>query len=174
MLPQHKPSPWLYTAGEIGFFLIAGASILAAILISLIYIPALPPGAIHWPALVILYWACYQPRWQPLLLIFIMGILCDLLSGASLIGITSFIGVLLATLLRSQNHLLLALPFWAVWLIVSGFLFLWRGIEAMAFGLALGIWPPATMWLGSVLLSAICFPLVAVLLAPLRRAEFRL
>lgn len=174
MALQHKSSPWLYTASEIGFFLIVAVSILAAILISMIYIPGLPAGAIHWPALVILYWAAYQPRWQPLLLIFIMGMICDLLSGSPLIGMTSFIGVLFAALLRSQNHLILALPFWAVWLIVSGFMLCWRALEALAYGLFLSILPAPTVWLGSALVSIICFPLLALILAPLRRAEFRL
>lgn len=171
-MPHHK-SHWMTAAGEIGFFLIVGASVLAAILISMIYIPALPPASVHWPALVILYWAAYQPRWQPLLLVFIMGILCDLLSGSSLIGITSFIGVLFATILRSQNHLILALPFWAVWMIITGLLLSWRAIELLAYGTIMGIWPPIAMWAGSALISAICFPIVALALAPLRRAEFR-
>ncbi len=174
VLPHHKPAPWLYTAGEIGFFLIVAVSILAGILLSLVYIPGAPSATIHWPALIILYWACYQPRWQPLWLVFIMGILCDLLSGTSLIGITSFTGVLFAAILRSQNHLVLALPFSIAWLVIAAFMFFWRILEVLAHGWITGIWLPPVMWLGSVLLSALCFPLVAMILAPLRRAEFRL
>lgn len=173
MALQPKHTGWISAAGEIGFILVASLSVWAAILLSLLYIPGIPTGAIHWPALVILYWACYQPRWLPLIMVFIMGVLCDLLSGTELIGLTAFIAILLSILLRSQNALILSLPFWMVWLIVAGLMFCWRMFEIMAQGLMIGVWPSPMTWLVSVLLSALAFPLVAILLAPLRRAEFR-
>lgn len=173
MALQPKHTGWISAAGEIGFILLATASVLAAILLSLVYIPGVPVGAIHWPALVILYWSCYQPRWLPLLVIFGLGVLCDLLTGTELIGITAFTGISLSVLLRSQHALILALPFWTVWLIISGIIFFWRFTEVVAQGLIMGIWPSLLIWLISVVLSSLAFPLVAILLAPLRRAEFR-
>ena len=159
--------------GAAGFWLMPIASMTAALLISLIYIPRLSAVAVHWPALVMMYWAMYRPAWQPTGLVFIFALMCDLLSGTNLIGITALIAVLMTTVLRSQNQLFLALPFWVDWAIVAICIFIWRGLEALAQGTLLGTWPSAAMWLGSGLLSALAFPLVAFLLSPLRRAAFR-
>lgn len=159
--------------GAAGFWLMPIASVTAALLISLVDIPRMPALSIHWPALAILYWACYRPEWQPAGLVFFFGLLCDLLSGSPLIGITPLIAIFITTLLRYQNHLILALPFWAVWLIVGICLLLWRGTEAVLYGALLDNWPAAVLWLGSVLLSTLAFPVVAFFLAPLRRAAFR-
>lgn len=161
------------TFGSAGFWIMPIASLTAALLISLIYIPRMPALSIHWPALVILYWASYRPEWQPTGLVFIFGLFCDLLSGSPLIGVTPLIAVLLTTILRSQNHIILALPFWAVWTITAFGLFFWRGCEALIQGMVMGSWPSAAIWMGSVLLSTLAFPLVALLLTPLRRAAFR-
>jgi rod shape-determining protein MreD len=170
---SHSSAPWLHAFGAIGFSFIAAASVFFAILISLIHLPGVPSGAIHWPALVILYWACYRPRWQPIWMVLILGVLCDLLSGSPLIGITAFIGIILVTLLRYQNHLILSLPFWILWGVLAMLIFIWRLLEFLAYGAWLGIWLPASVWLLSVVLSAFAFPVIALLLAPLRRAEFR-
>lgn len=173
LVRYHKRAPWMQALGDAGFWLMPAASITAAILLSLIYVPQAPTVAIHWPALVILYWACYRPRWQPAGLVFIFALLCDAMSGNPLLGITALIAVLITTLLRKQNHLLLALPFWGVWMIVSVLMVSWRGTEAFVQGALLGTWPTSLMWLGSAGVSALAFPLVAMVLSPLRRAAFR-
>ncbi len=168
-----KSTAWWQVLGDAGFWLMPIASITAALLLSLIYIPGMPPLVIHWPALVMIYWACYRPEWQPTGLVFIFALLCDLLSGTPLIGITALIAVFMTTILRSQNNLFLALPFWMDWIIVSICIFVWRGFEALAQGLFIGTWPHAAMWFTSAFVSALAFPLVAIILSPLRRAAFR-
>jgi rod shape-determining protein MreD len=168
-----KNTAWWQVLGDAGFWLMPIISMTGALLLSLIYIPGLPTLIIHWPALVMIYWACYRPQWQPTGLVFAFALLCDLLSGTPLIGITALIAVFITTVLRSQNNLFLALPFWMDWVIVSVCIFVWRGFEALAQGLLLGTWPGATMWFTSAFVSALAFPLVAIVLSPLRRAAFR-
>jgi rod shape-determining protein MreD len=160
--------------GDAGFWLVVMLCHFLAITLSLVYIPGLGGAPIHWLALTILYWACYRPEWQPLPLLFVIGLASDLLTGSGLVGLTSFIAVALSVLLLKQKSLLLALPFWALWAVVGLLLLLWRGFEALAQGLVLGLWPPLSVWLLSAVLTALVFPVVAILLAPLRRAAFQL
>lgn len=138
-------------------------------LLNVTYISGFPGISIHWLALVVLYWASYRPEWQPTLLVFIAGLIYDFMSGTHLVGITPLIAVSMHVLLRNQSHLILAFPFWAVWLITAAMIAIWRGVEALADGLLLGLWPSFGVWFGSAVITALAFPLVAVCMAPLRR-----
>lgn len=167
VVPSSVPPFW--SREFFGFWIVPAATMLAATLINVTYISGFPGISIHWFMLVILYWASYRPEWQPAVLVFLAGLLYDLVCGAHLVGITPFLAMVAHLLLRSQSHLILAMPFWAVWLVIASIVIAWRGAEALAYGVMLDIWPGAYVWLGSATITALAFPIAALALTPLRR-----
>ena len=165
--PSSFPNFWSWEF--FGFWIIPAAAMFIAILLNVTYITGFPGVSIHWLILVIFYWATYRPEWQPTLLVFIASLIYDFISGNPLLGVTPFLGVSAHLILRRQTHLLRAIPFWGVWLVTAGMVFIWRTLEAALNGVLLGQWPSLGAWLGSTFITALAFPIVAMCMAPLNR-----
>lgn len=127
--------------------------------------PALPMIAVY-------YWAVHRPDLLPFSVVFLAGLLLDILAGAPL-GLHSFVFLVCQFLVVSQRRLLIGQPF----------LFLWCGfavVEILAMlleWLAFGIYANDFQSIGRPLIGALItmalFPVVAWLLLQMQRGLLR-
>lgn len=111
----------------------------------------------------IYYWSAYRPTLVPLWLVFILGIMLDLLSGAP-VGLNAFVLVAARWLVTDQRLFLMGQPFMIVWL---GFIIV-CAIAAAAQWLIYGAlnlsWSAPETIPAMIALGAVLFPPVSILL----------
>ena len=99
------------------------------------------------------YWACYWPRLMHPGVLFVIGFLEDSLSGG-VIGLRSFLYLLIYMLVISQRRLILKEPFPVVWGIFGFSAFVYTLLSLAAFRLFEGHmfigWQPFSQWLMTV------------------------
>ena len=113
--------------------------------------------------MAIYYWSIYRPTLLPEWLMFIAGIMLDLLSGMP-VGVNAFIFIFLRWSISRQRLFLMGQPFLMVW---SGVLLasISYGLISWAlFGLAHFHWTPLQPVSISIVLGVILFPFVNVML----------
>ncbi len=113
--------------------------------------------------IAIYYWSIYRPTLLPEWLMFVVGIMLDLLSGMP-VGINAFIFIVLRWSISRQRLFLTAQPFVMVW---CGFLLanISYGLMSWAlFGLAHFHWTPLQPVWVSIALGVGLFPFVNMLL----------
>jgi rod shape-determining protein MreD len=95
---------------------IPALSIFVLLLIALIpmRLPASWAAGGLWPLLGLFYWSLVQPRLVPVLLIFVIGLLCDLALNMAL-GCHGLIFILLHVVVTTQRRFLIGQGFWLVW-----------------------------------------------------------
>ena len=113
--------------------------------------------------MAIYYWAIYRPTLMPAWLVFIAGILLDLLSGVP-VGLNTIVFMLIQWSVRDQRRFLMGQNFLMIWI---GFVVLsvMAGLLQWAmFGLVNWGWPPLTpLWMSTAFGGSI-FPFVCVIL----------
>jgi len=127
--------------------------------------PALPMIAIY-------YWATHRPDLLPFTVVFVAGLLLDILAGGPL-GLHSFVFLICHFLVVTQRRLLVGQPFLFLW---CGFVvvqLLATFLEWMAFG----IYANDIQSIGPVLISGMItmalFPMIAWLLLQMQRGLLR-
>ena len=95
---------------------IPALSIFMLLLIALIPVrlPASWSAGGLWPFLGLFYWGLVQPRLVPVLLVFTIGLLCDLALNVAL-GCHAIVFILLHVVLTTQRRFLVGQGFWLVW-----------------------------------------------------------
>ncbi len=110
--------------------------------------------------MVLYYWAVYRPAILPPLLIFIIGLTYDFLSGFP-IGISSFIFIILYKSVSSQRHIIIDQPFIVIWLayvvVSSASLLAQWGL----FGLLNFQWTPFMPVILAIIAGGLLFPIIA-------------
>ncbi len=127
--------------------------------------PALPMIAIY-------YWATHRPDLLPFTVVFVAGLLLDILAGGPL-GLHSFVFLICHFLVVTQRRLLVGQPFLFLW---CGFVvvqLLATFLEWMAFG----IYSNDIQSIGPALISGMItmalFPMIAWLLLQMQRGLLR-
>lgn len=112
----------------------------------------------------IFYWALYAPNLLPMLLVFLLGALQDMIWGQTL-GLNAVGFVLLYQAVQSQHHFLSDRSFGLVW---AGFILL-SGLITFGQGMLVALFQPVDFHLlgMTMLVSVLLFPVVYGLLAML-------
>ena len=112
-ISKHLDLLWRYSlAHSLTLFLL----VLAVVSFSVPYADQIKP---YFLLMVVYYWAIYRPTMIPSYFLLIVGLLFDLLSGQSFIGITSLIFLIVQWVISDQRLFLMAQPFVVIWLIFS-------------------------------------------------------
>ncbi len=113
--------------------------------------------------IVIYYWSVYRPALLPPILIFIIGISLDFISGLPA-GLSSFIFLIMNNIVSNQRLFLTGQPFMIVWLgfIIVGFSTLL--IQWFLFGLINLQWTPIEPVMLAIISGVLLFPVVSLIL----------
>ena len=122
-------------------------------------------GVLQAPFLImaIYYWSVFRPTLLPFWLVFIVGILVDLLSALP-VGMTAFLFIIVRWLVVDQRRFLMGQPFIMMW---SGFvvvLLIVALLEWLLFGLVLKDMQSAEPAVVFVALGSALFPVVSIIL----------
>lgn len=124
---QEIPTRWL----TFGSYVLPPLVLALLILLSIAPIQAMGYNDIFPPFIYIAvyYWSIYRPKAMPATLAFGLGIILDLLMGATL-GLHAFILLVLRWIVKSQRRFLMGQPFMALWLVflivtITGRLIYW-------------------------------------------------
>ncbi len=113
--------------------------------------------------MVIYYWAIYRPMLIPPILVFIIGLCLDLVSGFP-VGISAFIFLIVRQIISDQRLFLTGQPFMVIWL---GFILLSVAVAIVQwclFGLIYLQWTPVKPVFLTAVAGALLFPVIAVIL----------
>ncbi len=110
--------------------------------------------------MMLYYWSLYRPSMMPPLLVFLVGICFDLLSGFP-VGISSFVLIILNRVVSDQRLIIIEQPFLVVWLgyIVVSSVALF--IQWALFGLLNFHWTPFMPVVLMIGAGSFLFPLIA-------------
>lgn len=158
-------------------FLRQAAPSLATFLLVLLSVTPLPIpsyGAVApvLPMIAIYYWAAHRPDLLPFGVVFVAGLLLDILAGGPL-GLHSFVFLICQFLVVTQRRLLVGQPFLFLW---CGFVvvhLLATFLEWMAFGIYANDIQPIGSPLISALITMALFPMIAWLLLQMQRGLLR-
>jgi rod shape-determining protein MreD len=118
--------------------------------------------------MAIYFWSVYRPTLLPVWLVFISGILLDLLSGTPL-GLNAALFVLIRLVVVDQRRFLLAQSFIMVWLGFAVVNFIYNAFQWLILStLSLQFMPLHDLWT-SVLLGFVFFPVLSIVLHITRR-----
>ena len=123
-------------------------------------------GPIKAPFLLmaIYYWAIYRPTLLPVWAVFIAGILMDLISGITTVGISALTFIIVRWIVIDQRRFLMGQSFFVTWI---GFMIVDLGsgiFEWVVFCLMSGSWLSFQPLGFSILLGIALFPLISFLL----------
>lgn len=154
-----------YISGEAAGFALAYVVIALLFLVNVQAPPLLSAGGAGAPFLLmgIYYWSAYRPTLVPLWLVFIFGLLLDLLSGAP-VGLNTCVLVAARWLVTDQRLFLTGQPFMIVWL---GFILVCAAASAaqwLIYGALNLAWNAPEVILAMIALGAVMFPPVNILL----------
>ncbi len=149
-------------------------AVLMLVLVSVTPLPIRAYGAVAplLPMIGIYYWAIYRPDLLPFVVVFLAGLLLDLLTGAPL-GVHSFAFLLCHGLVFTQRHFMVGRSFVALW---CGFVvvqLLASLLEWVVFSLYSGAALRLSPALFSGLITIALFPLFAWLLMQVQRGFLR-
>ena len=118
---------------------------------------------ISFMSMIIYYWAIYRPTLIPPLLVFIIGIVLDLLGGLP-VGLNAFIFLTLRQIISDQRLFLMGQPFIVIWLVfavVSTVVLLFQWV---LFGFIHWEWTPIQPVILSIISGTFFFPVVGAIL----------
>lgn len=113
--------------------------------------------------MVIYYWSIYRPTLIPPVLVFILGILLDLV-GSLPIGLSAFLFLFVRHVISDQRLFLTGQPFFMIWLgffVVSSVSF---AAQWFLFGLTSLQWTPLQPVAANIILGALVFPIIMIVL----------
>ena len=114
--------------------------------------------------MAVYYWAVYRPTLIPPFMVFVLGVIIDLLSGLSFLGLTAFVMLAVQWVVRNQRLYLMGQPFVMIWLGFVLTCFAATCVEWVMFSILswdLQRFAPAIV---TSLISISLFPFLAVLL----------
>lgn len=111
----------------------------------------------------IYYWSVYRPTLIPPVLVFICGILFDLLCAMP-VGLSAFILLLVRHFVTEQRLFLTSQPFIVIWLGFSTVCAIGLSIQWFLFGLVHLHWTPFTPMVLMVLSGMFIFPAISLIL----------
>ena len=126
---DHKNGFWW----QIGLEAVPALSVFVLLLFAMIPVrlpSAWSPGGL-WPLAGLFYWLLVQPRLMPVLVVFVIGLLCDLALNMPL-GCYALCFILLHVILTTQRRFLVGQGFWLIW---PAFILSLLGVYSMAFGI---------------------------------------
>lgn len=93
------------------------ATTLVLVLVSIVpgVLPGMSTVAPNLPLMAVFYWSVYRPDLMPFGVVFLMGLLSDVLTGAPL-GLGALTLLLAAWMVSSQRRFLLRRPFFIQWI----------------------------------------------------------
>lgn len=123
--------------------------------------------------MAVFHWTCYRPDLMPLSLVFLLGLLLDLLNGTPYVGISALLLLLVRTAVLTQRRHFVNRDFPVLWLgflvIAAGnFALSWLVISLMHMAV-LGVRP----FVFQAVLTVACFPVGSYLLVRAHRAFLR-
>lgn len=162
---------WPERAGVSFRLLIPYIFIAVFFLLDLVPVHIAPFGEIR-PCLSIMsvfYWSIYRPTLIPNWLVFLLGLMQDLISGLPL-GINAFVFLLLYWVISDQRRVFVGQPFATVMIGFGLALVLSNCMRWLLFSLVTGIWPPLLPIAGIILSGLFIFPLINILLHTTHKA----
>lgn len=135
-------------------------------------IPHYGPIAPHLPLISIYYWAIHRPDLMPFSVVFGIGLLQDVLTGAPL-GAHPLIFLVFSWMVFGQRRILMGKPFYVLWCGFAMAALVAAGLEWLAFGLALARPMPVPPVLFRALTTTALFPPLAWLLIQVHRGFLR-
>ncbi len=159
-------STWTERA-DAGARLIAPYSLMAVLFVFNTVSLSFPrAGAITAPLLLmaIYYWSIYRPALIPSWLVFSVGILVDLLSGISTVGVNALVFVLVHWVVTDQRRFLMGQSFLMIWIGFAIVNIAALFVQWLVFGLLGPGWLPLRPLGFSILLGMALFPVIAMFL----------
>lgn len=134
--------------------------LLVLLFLSLVNIPALQTGEIRQGFFLIglYFWTIYRPHMLPYILVFLAGLLMDLVAGG-LLGLHAFCFMVLSMIIRGQRRFLLGQSWQMVW---AGFfvaMTITQIFQAAAYAIASAAMPDFWRLGSSILLASLFYPL---------------
>lgn len=120
------------------------------------------------PLMAVYYWAIYRPDLMPVLAVFFIGLLQDVLSGAPL-GFNAFLFLATHGIVRSQRRFILGHGFFVVWAI---FVMIVAGVGGVSWLVATILYRsavPSAPAVAQLALTLAAFPFVAWILLKVQR-----
>lgn len=157
------------TLGErVDFLARVGVTYSVMLLLFVLNVVVLPyplSGVVEIPFILcaIYYWSIYRPTLIPVLVVFIAGLLVDILNGMP-IGLNALSFVLAHWVISDQRNFLTAQSFWMIWL---GFIMLFAIImmvEWLGIGIVRGYWKSPEALLPNLMTGFATFPVIASVL----------
>ena len=141
---------------------VPGIMMLALVILSVIplRLPAYATVAPMFALMALYYWAVHRPDLLPFPMVFVLGILEDVLMGAPL-GVHAFIFMIVLLLVSSQRRFLIGRSFWVLWwgfLIVAPLTAL---LEWALYSAVFGVLMPVEPTLFRTLMTMGAFPALA-------------
>lgn len=119
--------------------------------------------------MAVYYWSVFRPGILPVWLVFIAGVLLDLLSGLP-IGISAIVFLLVRWSIANQRKFLMAQPFMMMWSIFAAIAAMAGLLQWALFGLIHLNWTPLAPVGVSIALGIVLFPAVGTALHWSRKA----
>lgn len=144
--------------------------LLMLLILNLAHLPLMSEAGTR-PAFLLIgiyFWVIFRPNLMPLPLVFLLGILLDILSGG-LVGLNTFCFMLVALLVNSQRRFLLGQSWQVIW---AGFfvaVLMFQSVQIIAYSLARWQVPSIGQAVASVVVSVLAYPLLLIPLMGLNR-----
>ena len=109
--------------------------------------------------IVIFYYAIFSPRRLNVFMVFILGLLADLLSS-SVLGLNAFIYVAMFFMANLLQAYVCTFSFKQLWIVFCILMFICDVICAWLARLSTGVWVSASFWLVQYVFICLCYPVV--------------
>ncbi|HEV2162318.1 MAG TPA: rod shape-determining protein MreD [Stellaceae bacterium] len=152
--------------------MVPGTTTMLFVLLSLLpfHVPSFGSIAPAFALMAVFHWSVYRPDLLPPIIVFIAGLLLDLLNGTPYVGLSALVLLLVRTGVLSQRQVFSHRPFSILWLgffgaAVGAFTLEWAFVSLMQ----AQVLPPRP-FIFQTLITTACFPIGSYLLALAHRA----
>jgi rod shape-determining protein MreD len=109
------------------------------------------------------YWSIYRPTLLPSWLIFLMGVILDLVSGFP-VGLNAFLFIVIQRVILDQRKIFSGQPFWTVLFAYALVATIFYMAQFIIFGVLQGQFISVETIFGITLLSVVFFPVISLML----------
>lgn len=152
--------------------MVPGTTTMLFVLLSLLpfHVPSFGSIAPAFALMAVFHWSVYRPDLLPPIVVFMAGLLLDLLNGTPYVGLSALVLLLVRTGVLSQRQVFSHRPFSILWLgffgtAVGAFILEWVFVSLMQVQAL-----PPRPFIFQTLITAACFPIGSYLLALAHRA----
>lgn len=152
--------------------MVPGTTTMLFVLLSLLpfHVPSFGSIAPAFALMAVFHWSVYRPDLLPPTIVFIAGLLLDLLNGTPYVGLSALVLLLVRTGVLSQRQVFSHRPFSILWLgffgaAVGAFTLEWAFVSLMQVQAL-----PPRPFIFQTLITTACFPIGSYLLALAHRA----